>query len=92
MCNYFVKVSDFPVKEQRKLRSVGGERWGWGSGGEKDRESRSLHFLFLLLPFLKGVLPSMLWMAFSNQENIRALILTIAKIRFPPNSQNMFLF
>lgn len=31
-------------------------------------------------------------MDFLNQENIRAVILTIAKIRFPPNSQNMFLF
>lgn len=33
----------------------------------------------------------MLWMDFLNQENIRAVILTIAKIRFPLNSQNMFL-
>lgn len=30
MFNYFVKVSGFPVKGQRRLRSVGGKRWGWG--------------------------------------------------------------
>lgn len=104
MFNYFVMVSNFPVKEQRKLRSNGREKvgvgkmgglGGWGrkrQGVKKPLFSVISNFLFLLLPFLKGVLLNMLWMAFLNQENIRALTLTIAKIRFPPNSQNMFLF
>lgn len=67
---------------------VGRER----QGVKKPLFSVISNFLFLLLPFLKGALPSMLQMDFLNQENIRAVILTIAKIRFPPNSQNMFLF
>lgn len=52
MFNYFVKVSGFPVKGQRKLRRVGGkggggedEQTGGNSGGRKGRESRSLYFL-----------------------------------------------
>lgn len=100
MFNYFVKVSGFPVKGQRKLRRVGGKRWGWGGwanwGKQWGRERQGVkkplfsvisNFLFLLLPFLQ----SMPWMAFLNQENIRPLILTIAQIRFPPNSQTRFL-
>lgn len=95
MFNYFVKISGFPVKGQRKLRRVGGKRWGWGGWAKGGRERQGVkkplfsvisNFLFLLLPFLQ----SMLWMAFLNHENISSLILTIAKIRFPPNSQNMF--
>lgn len=47
MLNYFVKVSGFLVKGQRKLKRVGVKRWRWGgwARGGKGGESRSLYFL-----------------------------------------------